>query len=210
MTTIILLIVVVLLMMAITAMYLVFSKQRDALAQELSSMVKQLKSVNTQFLNAKIQNDILNKRIDALKSQLERQVSEVLMVPGIPQNTRQEKASIQQTLQVQKAEATVRRYAAFAQVEATGRICVERRDLTEDASGKWFVVNINPGGNTATYTINENLKHEMLAELGQMELFANIQSRVNNPTDIQVVSPGKLKLEDKMWVDTAKLIINLI
>ena len=111
---------------------------------------------------------------------------------------------------MQKAEAPVKRYAAFAQVEATGRIYVERRDLTEDASGKWFVVNINPSGNTATYTVNEDLKHEMLAELGQMEMFADIQSRVNNPTDIQVVSPGKLKLEDKMWIDTAKLIINLI
>lgn len=210
MIKIILLIVVVLLMVAITAMYLVFSKQRDALAQELSTMAKQLRNVNTQFLNAKTQNDILNKRINELQSQLERQVSDVLKVPGIPQNTCQERAPIQQTLQVQKAEASVRRYAAFAIVEATGRICVERRDLTEDAGGKWFMVNIDPDGNTATYTINEDLKHEMLAELGQIELFANIQTRVNNPTDIQVVSPGKLKLEDKMWIDTAKLIINLI
>lgn len=210
MIKIILLIVVVLLMVVITAMYLVFSKQRDALAQELSTVAKQLKEVNTQFLNAKMQNDILNKRVDDLKNQFENQVAEILTVPSKSQNTRQERAPIQQPLQVQKAEMPVKRYAAFAQVESTGRIYVERRDLTEDASGKWFVVNINPSGNTATYTVNEDLKHEMLAELGQMEMFANIQSRVNNPTDIQVVSPGKLKLEDKMWIDTAKLIINLI
>lgn len=108
-----------------------------------------------------------------------------------------------------KKTSKVKKYAMFSQ-DATGNMSILGRSLSDSHEGAWFEVEFAEGSNSATYTINNSCKGEMLADLSMLKRFVQDLTVAGKPKDIKVQKPGTLIKDGNSWKIDTKLQIQLI
>ena len=94
--------------------------------------------------------------------------------------------------------------------DATGNMSILGRSLSDSPKGAWFEVEFAEGATSATYTINNSCKGEMLADLGMLKRFVQDLPVTGKPKDIKVQKPGALIKDGNSWKIDTKLQIQLI
>ncbi len=108
-----------------------------------------------------------------------------------------------------KKTSKVKKYAMFSQ-DATGNMSILNRSLSDSPEGAWFEIEYAEGVTSATYTINNSCKGEMLADLSMLKRFVQDLTVIGNPKDIKVLKLGTLIKDGNSWKIDTKLQIQLI
>ena len=116
---------------------------------------------------------------------------------------------VETPIKLANKNSKVKKYAMFSQ-DATGNMSILGRSLSDSPEGAWFEVEFAEGANSATYTINNSCKGEMLADLGMLKRFVQDLPVTGKPKDIKVQKPGTLIKAGNSWKIDTKLQIQLI
>ena len=123
--------------------------------------------------------------------------------------TPKKKEKVATPVEPAKKTSKVKKYAMFSQ-DATGNMSILGRSLSDSHEGAWFEVEFAEGSNSATYTINNSCKGEMLADLSMLKRFVQDLTVPGKPKDIKVQKPGTLIKDGNSWKIDTKIQIQLI
>ena len=96
----------------------------------------------------------------------------------------------------------------FTPQESGGQLSVKERNLKDDGSRSWFVMDIN--GDAATYDINKQVTEDILADQSVLRICANEFEPNASARDIKTIKKGTLRKEGQSWIVTQKITIELV
>ena len=179
------------------------SKSKEKIEAELDAMNDKISKQR-----AVIEN--LAAEIRYLKSNSTSIISTATRQPKTVTTTTSEKTKkVETPVEPANKNLKVKKYAMFSQ-DATGNMSILSRSLSDSPEGAWFEVEFAEGANSATYTINNSCKGEMLADLGMLKRFVQDLPVTGKPKDIKVQKPGTLIKAGNSWKIDTKLQIQLI
>ena len=179
------------------------SKSKEKIAAELNAM-------NDKISNQRAVIENLAAEIRYLKSNSTSIISTATRQPKTVTTTTSEKAEkVETPVEPANKNSKVKKYAMFSQ-DATGNMSILGRSLSDSPKGAWFEVEFAEGATSATYTINNSCKGEMLADLGMLKRFVQDLPVTGKPKDIKVQKPGALIKDGNSWKIDTKLQIQLI
>ena len=179
------------------------SKSKEKIEAELDAMNDKISKQR-----AVIEN--LAAEIRYLKSNSTSIISTATRQPKTVTTTTSEKTKkVETPVEPANKNLKVKKYAMFSQ-DATGNMSILGRSLSDSPEGAWFEVEFAEGANSATYTINNSCKGEMLADLGMLKRFVQDLPVTGKPKDIKVQKPGTLIKAGNSWKIDTKLQIQLI
>lgn len=163
--------------------------------------------------------DAMNNKISNQRAIIENLAAEIRHIKSNSTTTREAKAVTTTTLkktekvvnpvEPAKKASKVKKYAMFSQ-DATGNMSILGRSLSDSPEGAWFEVEFAEGATSATYTINNSCKGEMLADLSMLKRFVQDLTVAGKPKDIKVQNSGTLIKDGNSWKIDTKLQIQLI
>lgn len=106
-------------------------------------------------------------------------------------------------------ESTVTVKYASIQEDGQGGLKIAERVLSDEGTGKWFMVEILYGENDATYTFNLSAEASILADLQTFRNFTSPFTLSGIPTKIKVIKKGTLVKNGKFWIVRSRLEIDL-
>ena len=172
-------------------------KRMNLLANEIKNVENQLRQVVSResYLNSqKVQPT------RTVSSSIKREnVSRTAPVIDVPKPNKDIKP-INETPQ----KKLVTKFCSFL-VDENGDLKTEQRVLTDDDRTHLFKIEYEEESDTALYTINPLRKSAILADLQTFQNFTERFVINGTPTDIHVISPGKLHKSGRTWVVTHKL-----
>ena len=179
------------------------SKSKEKIEAELDAM-------NDKISNQRAVIENLAAEIRYLKSNSTSIISTATRQPKTVTTTTSEKTKkVETPVEPANKNLKVKKYAMFSQ-DATGNMSILSRSLSDSPEGAWFEVEFAEGANSATYTINNSCKGEMLADLGMLKRFVQDLPVTGKPKDIKVQKPGTLIKAGNSWKIDTKLQIQLI
>lgn len=179
------------------------SKSKEKIEAELDAM-------NDKISNQRAVIENLAAEIRYLKSNSTSIISTATRQPKTVTTTTSEKTKkVETPVEPANKNLKVKKYAMFSQ-DATGNMSILSRSLSDSPEGAWFEVEFAEGANSATYTINNSCKGEMLADLGMLKRFVQDLPVTGKPKDIKVQKPGSLIKAGNSWKIDTKLQIQLI
>ena len=179
------------------------SKSKEKIEAELDAMNDKISKQR-----AVIEN--LAAEIRYLKSNSTSIISTATRQPKTVTTTTSEKTKkVETPVEPANKNLKVKKYAMFSQ-DATGNMSILSRSLSDSPEGAWFEVEFAEGATSATYTINNSCKGEMLADLGMLKRFVQDLPVTGKPKDIKVQKPGTLIKAGNSWKIDTKLQIQLI
>lgn len=179
------------------------SKSKEKIEAELDAM-------NDKISNQRAVIENLAAEIRYLKSNSTSIISTATRQPKTVTTTTSEKTKkVETPVEPANKNLKVKKYAMFSQ-DATGNMSILSRSLSDSPEGAWFEVEFAEGATSATYTINNSCKGEMLADLGMLKRFVQDLPVTGKPKDIKVQKPGTLIKAGNSWKIDTKLQIQLI
>ncbi len=179
------------------------SKSKEKIEAELDAM-------NDKISNQRAVIENLAAEIRYLKSNSTSIISTATRQPKTVTTTTSEKTKkVETPVEPANKNLKVKKYAMFSQ-DATGNMSILSRSLSDSPEGAWFEVEFVEGATSATYTINNSCKGEMLADLGMLKRFVQDLPVTGKPKDIKVQKPGTLIKAGNSWKIDTKLQIQLI
>ena len=179
------------------------SKSKEKIAAELDAM-------NDKISNQRAIIENLAEEIRCLKSNSTSIISTTIREPKtVTTNTSKKAEKVVTPVESAKKTSKVKKYAMFSQ-DATGNMSILGRSLSDSPEGAWFEVEFAEGATSATYTINNSCKGEMLADLGMLKRFVQDLPVTGKPKDIKVQKAGTLIKDGNSWKIDTKLQIQLI
>ena len=179
------------------------SKSKEKIEAELDAM-------NDKISNQRAVIENLAAEIRYLKSNSTSIISTATRQPKTVTTTTSEKTKkVETPVEPANKNLKVKKYAMFSQ-DATGNMSILSRSLSDSPEGAWFEVEFAEGATSATYTINNSCKGEMLADLGMLKRFVQDLPVTGKPKDIKVQKPGALIKDGNSWKIDTKLQIQLI
>ncbi len=179
------------------------SKSKEKIEAELDAM-------NDKISNQRAVIENLAAEIRYLKSNSTSIISTATRQPKTVTTTTSEKTKkVETPVEPANKNLKVKKYAMFSQ-DATGNMSILGRSLSDSPEGAWFEVEFAEGATSATYTINNSCKGEMLADLGMLKRFVQDLPVTGKPKDIKVQKPGTLIKAGNSWKIDTKLQIQLI
>ena len=179
------------------------SKSKEKIETELDAM-------NDKISNQRAVIENLAAEIRYLKSNSTSIISTATRQPKTVTTTTSGKTEkVETPIKPANKNSKVKKYAMFSQ-DATGNMSILSRSLSDSPEGAWFEVEFAEGANSATYTINNSCKGEMLADLGMLKRFVQDLPVTGKPKDIKVQKPGALIKDGNSWKIDTKLQIQLI
>ena len=179
------------------------SKSKEKIETELDAM-------NDKISNQRAVIENLAAEIRYLKSNSTSIISTATRQPKTVTTTTSGKTEkVETPIKPANKNSKVKKYAMFSQ-DATGNMSILGRSLSDSPEGAWFEVEFAEGATSATYTINNSCKGEMLADLGMLKRFVQDLPVTGKPKDIKVQKPGTLIKAGNSWKIDTKLQIQLI
>ena len=170
----------------------------------------ELDAINNKISNQRAIIENLAAEIRYLKSNSTSTISTTIREPKTVITTTPEKVEkVAATSESAKKKSKLLKYAMFSQ-DATGNMSILGRSLSDSPEGAWFEVEFADGATSATYTINNSCKREMLADLSMLKKFVQDLTVTGKPKDIKVQKPGTLIKAGNSWKIDTKLQIQLI
>ena len=163
--------------------------------------------------------DAMNNKINNQRAIIENLAAEIRHLKSISTTIREPKTVTTTTpkkaekvvtpVEPAKKTSKVKKYAMFSQ-DATGNMSILGRSLSDSPEGAWFEIEYAEGATSATYTINNSCKGEMLADLSMLKRFVQDLTVAGKAKDIKVQKPGTLIKDGNSWKIDTKLQIQLI
>ena len=179
------------------------SKSKEKIEAELDAM-------NDKISNQRAIIENLAEEIRYLKSNSTSTISTTIREPKtVTTNTSKKAEKVETSVESAKKTSKVKKYAMFSQ-DATGNMSILGRSLSDSPEGAWFEIEYAEGATSATYTINNSCKGEMLADLGMLKRFVQDLPVTGKPKDIKVQKAGTLIKDGNSWKIDTKLQIQLI
>lgn len=179
------------------------SKSKEKIEAELDAM-------NDKISNQRAIIENLAEEIRYLKSNSTSTISTTIREPKtVTTNTSKKAEKVVTSVESAKKTSKVKKYAMFSQ-DATGNMSILGRSLSDSPEGAWFEIEYAEGATSATYTINNSCKGEMLADLGMLKRFVQDLPVTGKPKDIKVQKAGTLIKDGNSWKIDTKLQIQLI
>lgn len=170
----------------------------------------ELDAMNNEISNQRAIIENLAAEIRHLKSNLTSTISTTIREPKTVTTTTTKKAeNVVTPVEPAKKNSKMKKYAMFSQ-DATGNMSILGRSLSDSPEGAWFEVEFAEGATSATYTINNSCKGEMLADLSMLKRFVQDLTVAGKPKDIKVQKQGTLVKDGNSWKIDTKLQILLI
>ena len=178
-------------------------KSKEKIAAELDAM-------NDKISNQRSVIENLAAEIRCLKSNSTSIISTATRQPKtVTTKTFKNAEKVETPVEPANKNSKVKKYAMFSQ-DATGNMSILSRSLSDSPEGAWFEVEFAEGATSATYTINNSCKGEMLADLGMLKRFVQDLPVTGKPKDIKVQKAGTLIKDGNSWKIDTKLQIQLI
>lgn len=177
-------------------------KRKEKIAAELDAM-------NDKISNQRSVIENLAAEIRCLKSNSTSIISTATRQPKTVTTTSEKAEKVETPVEPANKNSKVKKYAMFSQ-DATGNMSILGRSLSDSPRGAWFEVEFAEGATSATYTINNSCKGEMLADLSMLKRFVQDLPVTGKPKDIKVQKPGALIKDGNSWKIDTKLQIQLI
>ena len=170
----------------------------------------ELDAMNNEISNQRAIIENLAAEIRHLKSNSTSTISTTIREPKTVTTTTPKKAEkVVTPVEPAKKISKVKKYAMFSQ-DATGNMSILGRSLSDSPEGAWFEIEYAEGATSATYTINNSCKGEMLADLSMLKRFVQDLTVTGKAKDIKVQKPGTLIKDGNSWKIDTKLQIQLI
>ena len=170
----------------------------------------ELDAMNNKISNQRAIIENLAAEIRHLKSNSTSTISTTIREPKTVTTTTPKKAEkVVTPVEPAKKTSKVKKYAMFSQ-DATGNMSILGRSLSDSPEGAWFEIEYAEGATSATYTINNSCKGEMLADLSMLKRFVQDLTVAGKAKDIKVQKPGTLIKDGNSWKIDTKLQIQLI
>lgn len=96
----------------------------------------------------------------------------------------------------------------FTLQEAAGQLTVKERNLKDDDSKGWFVMEID--GSSAKYDINQRMVSDILSDQAVLRLCANDFEANASAKNIKTLAKGTMRKDGQQWVVTNKITIELV
>lgn len=207
----------ILLVIALILIFVMNKKMGSNIKKSTSSDGRSKRKIEAELdaMNNKISNQTaiienLAAEIRHLKSNSTSTISSTIREPKTVTTTTPKKAEkVVTPVEPAKKISKVKKYAMFSQ-DATGNMSILGRSLSDSPEGAWFEIEYAEGATSATYTINNSCKGEMLADLSMLKRFVQDLTVAGKAKDIKVQKPGTLIKDGNSWKIDTKLQIQLI
>ena len=207
----------ILLVIALILIFVMNKKMGSNIKKSTSSDGRSKRKIEAELdaMNNKISNqraiiENLAAEIRHLKSNSTSTISTTIREPKTVTTTTPKKAEkVVTPVEPAKKTSKVKKYAMFSQ-DATGNMSILGRSLSDSPEGAWFEIEYAEGATSATYTINNSCKGEMLADLSMLKRFVQDLTVAGKAKDIKVQKPGTLIKDGNSWKIDTKLQIQLI
>lgn len=207
----------ILLVIALILFFVMNKNMGSNLKKSTSSDGRNKKKIETELdaMNDKISNqrsliENLAAEIRHLKSNSTSTISTTIREPKtITTTTPKKTEKVVTPVEPAKKNSKVKKYAMFSQ-DATGNMSILGRSLSDSPEGAWFEIEFAEGSTSATYTINNSCRGEILADLSMLKKFVQDVIITGKPKDIKVQKPGTLTKEGNSWKIETKLQIHLL
>lgn len=207
----------ILLVIALILIFVMNKKMGSNIKKSTSSDGRSKRKIEAELdaMNNKISNqraiiENLAAEIRHLKSNSTSTISTTIREPKTVTTTTPKKAEkVVTPVEPAKKISKVKKYAMFSQ-DATGNMSILGRSLSDSPEGAWFEIEYAEGATSATYTINNSCKGEMLADLSMLKRFVQDLTVAGKAKDIKVQKPGTLIKDGNSWKIDTKLQIQLI
>lgn len=200
----------ILLVIALILIFVMNKKMGSNIKRSKRKIEAELDAMNNEISNQRAIIENLAAEIRHLKSNSTSTISSTIREPKTVTTTTPKKAEkVVTPVEPAKKISKVKKYAMFSQ-DATGNMSILGRSLSDSPEGAWFEIEYAEGATSATYTINNSCKGEMLADLSMLKRFVQDLTVAGKAKDIKVQKPGTLIKDGNSWKIDTKLQIQLI
>lgn len=200
----------ILLVIALILIFVMNKKMGSNIKRSKRKIEAELDAMNNKISNQRAIIENLAAEIRHLKSNSTSTISSTIREPKTVTTTTPKKAEkVVTPVEPAKKISKVKKYAMFSQ-DATGNMSILGRSLSDSPEGAWFEIEYAEGATSATYTINNSCKGEMLADLSMLKRFVQDLTVAGKAKDIKVQKPGTLIKDGNSWKIDTKLQIQLI